>query len=163
MFTNYFKNTKYLNTIDLENQSGIKIYYDKTSIVISLVIYSSFFIITSIFFLQLLRDKPYGFIALLVIFLYLDKILKLLEKLYIKNPIFILSEEKLYYLFSNTWYSIADHTFVDRMTTKYDIFETFCVLDKKEYTIIRERNWYFKKIDQMKARIKYIKIMNARK
>lgn len=45
---------------------------------------------------------------------------ELIGNLIMKNPIFILKNEKLFYLKTNQWYDIYDYTFEDKMIGKHN-------------------------------------------
>lgn len=163
MFTNYIKNTKNFNQIDLEHEKGLKIYYDKRAIYITFTIHTTLFLAFAALFLISFQDKFYNFFILLFFVFYIHKILQLIGMMNLKNPIFILYQESIYYLFSNKWYEIQNHSFIDRITSRFDYFETFCMIDNKGYTVLQEKKWYFKNIDQMKGMIRYIKITHSKK
>jgi len=97
-----------------------------------------------------------------MILLIVYSILEDLSKTIIKNPLFILENDKLYYLITNKWYDIFEYNFIDKMKGKYDYFETFIMSDKAGKIIFSEQNWYLKKEDNLKGYIKYRKLQKMK-
>ncbi len=162
---NPIKETLALNKIDLEEFKGVKVYCNKFVswyYVIIKIIISTFFTLVSF------KNNNYnsGFFYVLNIL----SILILLSLFYdyfgmkIKNPIFILSKSKLFYLRTNTWYDVLEYEFDDIIVGRNNYSLTFRMRDKNNEVIFLEDNFQFdSNIFRLKHHIRYIQTIEKRK
>ena len=89
-------------------------------------------------------------------------ILEIISMLLLKNPVFILQGEQIYYIRTNEWYPIMEHDFRDKKIGKLDYYETFCMYNRKDQLVLKEKNWYLKCEEEFKSHIKYNKLILSR-
>lgn len=157
MFKNHIREAVNFNKTIIHEQNGIKIYYDK---------YASYFsLIVKILFLGLfIYEVPIARKSILQLSIFMFGSLALsyhitssLGRIIIKRPIFILNNNQIYYLKTDTWYNVLDFEFIDKFIGKYNFLQTFCMVDKVGNELIREKNWHLKKEDYLKHLIDLVK------
>jgi hypothetical protein len=112
MLENYIKEARELNTYDLEHFEGYKLYYSKIkntlSLLASLAIigFGLYLIIT-----DTSNEKKVLGLFSIVLFSYI--LIQKLGNLILKNPVLILTRDKIYYLKTNQWYSLYEYELDD--------------------------------------------------
>ncbi len=160
MIPNFIKEANQLNRIDVSLVKGKRMYYNKIRNVISLIAAVSFYVLMVIFSLSMEKGKELPLILCCLFGIFM--ILYILDKagmLLLKNPLFILQGEKIYYLRTNEWYPIMDYDFRDEYIGKHNYYATFCMFNKKGERIIAEKNWHLKNEEEFKSHIKYNKLL----
>jgi hypothetical protein len=159
-----FKEINKLNQINLENVEGIRFYYSKVNICLRLVILIIPLIIVfaNLLFQNIENTFQSFFISFLLAFVLIISI-EPVGNLFIKNPIFIINNDKLYYLKSDKWYDINNYYFKDISMGQNNHFKTYCMLNQKNDVIISEKNWYLKNEDYLKTQIQKNKIKNIKR
>ena len=112
MLENFIKEAWELNTYDLEHIEGYKLYYSKIKNIISLLTYLGligfglFLIIT-----DTRNEADLLGVFSIVFFLYM--LVKTIGNLIVRNPVIILTRDKIYYLKTNQWYSLYEYELDD--------------------------------------------------
>lgn len=163
MFPNFIKEARKLNRIDLSSVKGKRMYYNKIRNSSSLVVFTTLYILFMMLSLSLEKGREFPLILCCVMGLVLIfYILRIIAMLMLKNPVFILQGDRIYYLDTNEWYPIMDYDFRDEYIGRHNYYGTFCMFDKKGEKIISEKNWYLKDEEEFKSHIKYNKLILAR-
>ena len=149
MFLSHLYETSRLNGFDLHSYEGKRVYYNKDRNYISVIAKIACGIslmITAISMHNSKNEATLGFIFLACFgeLLLLNSIFETIGRLLLKNPVFILKGEFLFYLRTNRSYDIREYTFADEYTGKHNHYATFCMFDKKGQRIIAEKNWHLK-------------------
>lgn len=158
MFLSYINEAKRLNRLGFESLTGKRMYYSKITNSLSLVL-KTFFLVG---FVALNGFIAFGdqlqFLILLSIpvdLLLLNSIFESIGKLLLKNPVFILKGEKLYYIHTNEWYDIRNYYFSDEYVGRHNYYATYCMFDQNKTCILREKNWHLKNEEVFKSHVKY--------
>jgi hypothetical protein len=164
MFENYIRETKRLNRLDLNAVKGKRMYYNKTRNILSLGVVASFYLAFTVLLISLSNSKEpmwlvFGCLFALILVLY---ILRVFSMLLLRNPLYILQGDQIYYLKTNQWYNIMEHDFRDEMLGKFNYYETFCMFDRNGKQIWAEKNWYLKDEEVFKSHLKYNKLILSR-
>ena len=112
MLENFIKEARELNTYDLEHIEGYKLYYSKIKNTLSLLTYlcligfGLFLIIT-----DTRNEAVLLGVFSIVFFLYM--LVKTIGNLMVRNPVIILTRDKIYYLKTNQWYSLYEYELDD--------------------------------------------------
>ena len=112
MLENFIKEARELNTYDLEHIEGHKLYYSRIKNIISLITY---LLVINFGFYQIFaktNDESKLFGAFLVV-LFLYMLVKTIGNLMVRNPVIILTRDKIYHLKTNQWYSLYDYELSD--------------------------------------------------
>lgn len=161
MFLSHIRKSAKQNRLDLSSYRGKRVYYNKTRNYISLIIK---IIVTIGFFVSCISlrgtskneaELGYVFLTLFGCFLVLDSIFESIGRLQLKNPVFILKDENLFYIHTNKSYDIRNYHFIDERVGKYNFYETFCMLNKNKERIIAEKNWHLADEENFKSQLKY--------
>jgi hypothetical protein len=163
MFTNYIKKAKELNSINLQNELGKKIFYNKWSVYISLVFHCVFTLLCVFIFYVNIKDSFLAFYFLFGAAIVLYGFNEIIGRFLIKNPIFILKDENLYYLKTQEWYNVYDFNFQDKFEGRYNLFLTYTMSDKEGNKIFSEKNWHLQNEDNLKDYIRYIQLKKLKK
>jgi hypothetical protein len=166
MFENPFKETKHLNSIDLSSIKGTRLYYSKVKYIINVVVFSLIMGLN----LWLIFDSETSntivifFIVSLLIFGHF--LLQSISRLFHKNPLLILTGEKLYYLNNQEWYNLVDFVFEDRFYASPggwpNLSRTFYMEDKNENKIFALNNWFLHNPDDFKRKLTYNRAMSLK-
>lgn len=158
MFLSYINEANRLNRLDLESFAGKRMYYSKIKNSLSIALKTLFLV----GFIALNAFIAFGdqlqFLILLSILadlFLLDSIVESIGKLLLKNPVFILKGEKLYYIHTNEWYDIRNYHFSDEYFGRHNYYATYCMFDQNKTCILREKNWHLKDEEVFKSHIKY--------
>jgi len=73
----------------------------------------------------------------------------------IRNPVFILQDDRIYYLKTKKWYELANYNFENKHIGKVNLHLTFCMLDLNKKIIFSENNWLIKNVSNFKDIVKY--------
>lgn len=129
------------NKIELGSRDGFRVYYSKLKNLLSFLGFSFLIILSLVLFYDEL-DNEYSYVSLtlilLVLFLFWQAAL---SRMILKKPIFILKENKLYYLFHDKWYDIKQYMFLEESVDKYNWFLSLSMKDKNRKTVLSEKYW----------------------
>jgi hypothetical protein len=163
MFKNYIKEIQELNQIDLHTVKGTKLYYSKSKNTFNAIFFGLLVIVLLWSIIELITFDYSVIWFCLGALLFTYEFLKSLSKLLCKNPLLILSEGKLYYLKTQSWYSIENYIFEDKFyITSYSWFNpsrTFYMEDKNQQEIFAINNWYLSDSDDFKRKLTYQRAM----
>jgi len=112
MLENFIKEARELNTYDLEQIEGYKLYYSKIKNILSLMYLLP---IISFGFYQIFgkTNNESKLMGAFFVVLFLYMLVKTIGNLMVKNPVIILTRDKIYYLKTNQWYSLYDYELSD--------------------------------------------------
>lgn len=163
MFINFIKDARKLNRIDLSSVKGKRMYYNKVRNSISLAVFVGLYVLFAMLSFSLEKGREFPIICvcaagLFLVFYLFGKIWMFL----LKNPVFILQGDRIYYLLTNEWYPIMEYDFRDEYIGKHNYYATFCMFDKTGKRIISEKNWHLKDEEEFKSHLKYNKLILAR-
>ena len=166
MFFSHITETKRLNSLDLSGYAGKRCYYNKDRNYIFLIVKTILVIlfpVSCIFIGTDGKEAALGYIFLMAFccLLLIDSIFESIGRLLLKNPIFILKGELLFYLHTQKSYDIRNHSFSDEIRGKHNYYETFCMFDKNKKQIFAEKNWHLKDEEVFKSQIKYNQLIIA--
>ncbi len=85
-------------------------------------------------------------------------------KAFVKNPVFILSEGRLYYLKTNCWYDPRDYTFEDNYFFREEFAGYFTMFDQQKRVVFEEKSLDLKQeqLEKLKGHIRYILNLDKR-
>lgn len=112
MLENFIKEARELNTYDLEHIEGYKLYYSKIKNTLSLL--ASLAIIGFGLYLIIIDTRNEAVLLgvfSIVFFLYM--LVKTIGNLMVRNPVIILTRDKIYHLKTNQWYSLYEYELDD--------------------------------------------------
>jgi hypothetical protein len=157
MLNNYIKEAISLNKIDLGNINGVKLYYSKTKCLISSLVCLLLMIGCFSQIIANIKDNPTVmiFIALLLFFTY--ELQETFSKVLYKNPVLILSNDKLYYIKTQKWYDLVDYKFEDKYRGRLNFQLTYYMEDKNENNIFQINNWNLDNYEEFKLKLRYNK------
>jgi hypothetical protein len=163
MFENHIKEAKILNAIVIDKENGKEIFYNKIANYISLV-FKILVILSSLYLIVLYYERSifYSIFFLFTTSLLVDDLIETISRIIIKNPIFILKDNYLYYLKTNKWYNVLEYDFVDEFVGKSNYLQTFCMYDKEGNNVFKEKNWHLKNEDNLKYLIGYVKLIKCK-
>ena len=155
MFNNYIKETISLNKIDLGNINCVKLFYSKTKCLISSLVCLLLMIGCFSQIIANIKDNPTVmiFIALLLFFTY--ELQETFSKVLYKNPVLILSNDKLYYIKTQKWYDLKQHKFEDKYLGRFNPSLTFCMEDENQKNIFKINNWILDNYEEFKLKLRY--------
>lgn len=159
MFKNYIKEARNLNKIDLTAINGTKLYFSKlkntlNSIVFGLMIVSSAWLIY-----DSIENNATVLLFTVGLLFFLYLMLESLARVIYKNPVLILSEGKLYYIKTQTWYNVEEYKFEDKHVGRLNVNLTFCMMDKKDRRIFALNNWNLHNPEDFKSKLTYQRAM----
>lgn len=166
MFFSHITEARRLNRIDLSAYAGKRCYYNKVRNYISLIFKTIpiiLFPVSCIFLGSGEKEAALGYLFLTAFFclLLIDSIFENIGRLLLKNPVFILKGELLFYLHTQKSYDIRNHSFSDEMVGRHNYYETFCMFNKNKKRIFAEKNWHLKDEEVFKSQIKYNQLILA--
>lgn len=112
MLENFIKEAQELNKYDLANIEGYKLYYSRIKNILSLLIYLAF-IGFGLFLIIIEKRNDDKLLGLFAIVLFLYMLVKTIGNLLLKNPVIILTRDKIYHIKTNQWYSLYDYELSD--------------------------------------------------
>ncbi|MNJ83376.1 hypothetical protein D3C87_07940 [compost metagenome] len=158
MFVSYIRKAKRLNRMNFDSFTGKRVYYCKVKNTISLVVKVLFllgFVALNLFTASKNDLQILILLSILVGLFLLDSIFESIGRLLLKNPVFVLKGEGLYYIHTNEWYDIRNYEFRDENIGKHNYYETYCMFDEKGTRILKEKNWHLKDEEVFKSHVKY--------
>lgn len=158
MLKNHIRENLNLNKIQLEKHAGIKVYYRKWGQYLNLALLLGFLFFFSIMLKELIKSyTSFYFLLLYAFFVY--NLTEIIGRIILKNPIFILEGNRIYYLKTNCWYEVSEYKFEDKMDKR----SLFCMLDRKGKIIFSENNRFLENTDRLKNQIKWIQLPEEQK
>ena len=160
MRINPFRKTREVNDRDLTDYPGLRFYYSKPKTWISFTFIVILFLLILYQFCDLLieKEEPYYILIVVLLLIYIvTQSLGLLSKILLKNPIFILDKTRIYYLKTDQWYDLKDHTFKNSIEDSHNYYLTLYVTDSSGKTVIVENNWLLSDEDLLFSSIRYYK------
>lgn len=159
MLKNYIKETLDLNKIDLSNETGLRLYYSKTKGLLSAIFYGLMMAVSvSLIIIDIDHNaKVLIYIGGLLLFTYAAQ--EALSRVFFKNPVLILSENKLYYIKTQQWYNLAEYKFEDKHIGGINLNLTFCMEDKKQKRTFALNNWHLDNPEDFKRILHYRRAM----
>jgi len=162
MLKNYIKEALDLNKIDLSVESGIKLYYSKTKNLLSVAFYG---LLIACCVSLIITDIDHNAKVLIYIgglFLFTYAIQESISRVLYRNPVLILSEDKLYYIKTQKWYDLTEYKFEDKHIGRLNLNLTFCMEDKKEKRTFALNNWHLDNPEDFKSHLKYRQAINLK-
>jgi hypothetical protein len=160
MIENYIKEALDLNKLDLEKIDGYKLYYSKIKSIISLLI-NTIMIGGGLFLF--ISDKRNGsaLLGLLFVLFFIFSSLAPIGRLILKNPVFILTSDKIYYIKTNQWYSLKEYDFDDALlgSASASVYLAFSKKNNKGNVEFKERHWHLESGDEFRKMLKYYKLL----
>jgi hypothetical protein len=112
MLENFIKEARELNTYELEHIEGYKLYYSRIKNILSLLTYLA--LIGFGLFLIISDTRNEGkLLGLFSFVFFLYMLIKTIGNLMLRNPVIILTRDKIYHLKTNQWYSLYDYELSD--------------------------------------------------
>jgi hypothetical protein len=164
MFENHIRETKRLNRLHLNSVKGKRMYYNKARNIFSLGVVGLLYFTFTVLLISLSSAKEpmwlvFGCLFILMMVLY---ILRTVSLLLLKNPVFILQGDQIYYIKTNQWYKIMEYDFRDEIMGRLNYYETFCMFDRNGKMVWSEKNWHLKDEEVFKSHLKYNKLILSR-
>ena len=160
MLENYIGEAIKLNRIQLDSFKGIQVFYKKSIHWFSLAGWVALIILL----LVALKKNSNSFVFFCLPLVYvLYNLTETIGRLLIKKPVFIIEENNIYYLKTNTWYNIANYQFQERSTGRINLFLTYCMIDRKGKAIFSEKNWWLEDTEKLKDQIRWIQLPEEKK
>lgn len=160
MNINPLKSSKKFNNRDLTDFPGLRFYYSKPKSWISFTFTVMLFLFVLYLFFNLLSEKEELFHIFIVLILLIYIVIQgfgFLSKILLKNPIFILDKTRIYYLKTDQWYDLEDHTFTNSIEGSHNYYLTLYVTDSNGKRVIVEKNWLLSDEDRLFSSIRYYK------
>ncbi len=158
MFISYINESRRLNRLNFDSFPGKRVYYSKIKNSLSIVVKIAFLTIfvTSVVYISKTDQVQYLTLLGVPVGLFLlNSIFQSIGRLLLKNPVFILKGESLYYIYTNEWYDIRNYHFSDEYIGRHNYYATYCMVDQNKTHILREKNWHLKDEEVFKSHVKY--------
>ena len=162
MLNNYIKEAISLNKIDLGNVNGEKLYYSKPKCLISSLVCILLMLGCFSQIIANIKDNPTVMIFITLFLFFTYELQDAFSKVLYKNPVLILSNDKLYYIKTQKWYDLKKYKFEDRYLGRFNPSLTFCMEDEKQKNIFKINNWILDNYEEFKLKLKYNRKMSLK-
>jgi hypothetical protein len=159
MLKNYIKEAHSLNKIDLNTINGTKLYYSKLKNILNSIFYGLMMASCVWLIIDSIDNNVKVLLITLGLLLFLYAFQESIARVLYRNPVLILSDGKVYYIKTQTWYNLKDYIFEDKHVGKLNLNLTFCMEDKKDNKIFALNNWHLLNPEDFKSRLTYQRAM----
>jgi hypothetical protein len=159
MLKNYLKEARNLNKIDLTSINGTKLYFSKLKNTLNSIVFGLMIVNCAWLIHGSIENNATVLLFMIGLLFFLYLMLESLARVIYKNPVLILSEGKLYYIKTQTWYNIEEYKFEDQHIGRLNLNLTFCMIDRKDHRIFALNNWNLHNPEDFKSKLTYQRAM----